>query len=144
MIKGADLGDPWFIFVSMSMSITMFIFFHSGNFYILSFINSSDLVFGSNIFLQYWVDILPLGSGTVDPHPNPDPGSQNVSNPMDPDPKQWVKQYYCEPCKFLILLMALKITLEHQYLSKFQVFDRLKKQMCWDSFLFKKNLISLG
>ena len=41
-----------------------------------------------NIFLQLLVDILPLGSGSVDPHifADPDPGSQN-----HPDPKYWVK-----------------------------------------------------
>jgi len=42
-------------------------------------------------FLQVLVDILPLGSGSVDPHifadPDPDPGSQNLADPTDPDPK---------------------------------------------------------
>ena len=41
------------------------------------------------------VDILPLGSGSVDPHifadPDPDPGSQNLADPTDPDPKHWIK-----------------------------------------------------
>jgi len=34
--------------------------------------------------LQFLVDISPLGS--VDPHifPDPDPGSQNLADPMDP------------------------------------------------------------
>ena len=38
------------------------------------------------LFLQILVDILPLGSGSVDPHifADPDPGSQNLA---DPDPK---------------------------------------------------------
>ena len=33
-----------------------------------------------------------LGSGTVDPHifANPDPGSQNLVDPTDPDPKHWL------------------------------------------------------
>ena len=37
-------------------------------------------------FLQFLVDIWPLGSGSVDPHifSDPDKGSQNVT---DPDPK---------------------------------------------------------
>ena len=37
------------------------------------------------------VDILPLGSGSVDPHifADPDPGSQNLADPTDPDPKHW-------------------------------------------------------
>ena len=58
----------------------------------------------------------------MDPHifADPDPGSQNVSDPMDPDPKQWVK-YYCEPCKFLILLMALSITKRPFNINTFQV-----------------------
>ena len=40
------------------------------------------------IFSQFLVDILPLGSGSVDPHifgdPDPDPGSQNLADPTDP------------------------------------------------------------
>ena len=41
------------------------------------------------IFLQFLVDILPLGSGFVDPHifADPDPGSQNLADPTDSDPK---------------------------------------------------------
>ena len=49
--------------------------------------------------MQFLVDILPLGSGSVDPHifadPDPDPGSQNLADPTDPDPdpdpKHWVR-----------------------------------------------------
>ena len=39
-------------------------------------------------FLQFLVDILPLGSGSVDPQifAHPDPGS-NLADPTDPDPK---------------------------------------------------------
>jgi len=41
--------------------------------------------------MQFLVDILPLGSGSVDPHIfedlDPDPGSQNLADPTDPDPK---------------------------------------------------------
>ena len=39
--------------------------------------------------LQFLVDILPLGSGYVDPHifADPDSGSQNLGDPTDPDPK---------------------------------------------------------
>jgi len=35
------------------------------------------------------VDILPLGSGSMDPHifADLDPGSQNLADPTDPDPK---------------------------------------------------------
>ena len=40
-------------------------------------------------FLQFLIDILPPGSGSVDPHifadPDPDPGSQNLADPTDPD-----------------------------------------------------------
>jgi len=41
------------------------------------------------VFFQFLVDILPLGSGSVDLHifADPDPGSQNLADPTDPDPK---------------------------------------------------------
>ena len=44
-----------------------------------------------NFFLQFLVDILPLGSG--DPHifADPDPGSQNHADQTDPDPKHCLK-----------------------------------------------------
>ena len=47
--------------------------------------------------MQFLVDILSLGFGSVDPHifvdPDPDPGSQNLADLMDPDPepKHWGK-----------------------------------------------------
>ena len=50
------------------------------NFYNLSFFKSSDLGLGVKVFFAFLVDILPLGSRSVDP----DPGSQNI-----PDPKHW-------------------------------------------------------
>ena len=39
-------------------------------------------------FWQFLVDILPLGSRSVDPHifADPVPGSQNLADPTDPDP----------------------------------------------------------
>ena len=42
--------------------------------------------------MQFLVDILPFGPGSVDPHifAEPDPGSQNLADPMDPDPKHWI------------------------------------------------------
>ena len=51
-----------------------------------------------NFFLlQFLVDILPLGSGSVDTHifadPDPDPGSQNLADPTDPDPKHCCKVF---------------------------------------------------
>ena len=64
----------------------------SGYFCILSFLNSSDLCFKNktSFFLQFF-DILPFGSGFLDPHiftdPDPDPGSQNLADPTDPDSK---------------------------------------------------------
>ena len=44
-------------------------------------------------FLQFLVDILPLESGSVDPHifADPDPGSQNLADQTDPDPKHCPK-----------------------------------------------------
>ena len=63
---------------------------------------SSDLGFrGKKGCLQFLVDILPLGSGSVDPHifADPDPGSQNLADPTDPDPdpdpKHWFKDNIC-------------------------------------------------
>ena len=58
--------------------------------FIISFFNSSDLRFESKFFFfQFLVDILPLGSGSVDLHvfavPDPNPGSQNIADPTDPD-----------------------------------------------------------
>ena len=42
-------------------------------------------------FLQFFVNILPLGFRSVDPHifADPDPRSQNLADPTDPDPKPW-------------------------------------------------------
>ena len=41
------------------------------------------------LFLHFLVDILPLGSGSVDSHifVDPDPGTQNLADPTDLDPK---------------------------------------------------------
>ena len=38
------------------------------------------------------VDILPFGSGSLDPHiyADPDPENQNVADPTDLDPKHWL------------------------------------------------------
>ena len=43
-------------------------------------------------FLQFLVDILPLGSGSVDPRnfADLDPGSQNLADPSDPYPKHCI------------------------------------------------------
>ena len=63
-------------------------------FYNLSFFTKVKiLVLGvKKLFLQFLVDILLLGSGSVDPHilADPDPGSQNLADPTDPDPKHWM------------------------------------------------------
>ena len=44
-------------------------------------------------FFHFLVNILPLGS--VDPHifADPDPGSQNLADPTDPDPKHCSKSF---------------------------------------------------
>ena len=55
-------------------------------------------------FLAVFVDILHLGSGFVDPHifaePGPNPGSQNLADPTDPDldPKHALLRivFFCE------------------------------------------------
>ena len=60
-------------------------------FFYLSFFNSSDLGFeNKKVFLFYFlVDILHLGSGSMDLHifADPDPRSQNLTDPTDPDSK---------------------------------------------------------
>ena len=46
-----------------------------------------------SFFMQFLVDILPFGPGSVDPHifADPDLGSQNLGNPTYPDPKHCLK-----------------------------------------------------
>ena len=46
-------------------------------------------------FFPFLVNILPLGSGSVDPHifADPDRGSQNLADPTDPDPKHCLNTY---------------------------------------------------
>ena len=72
-------------------------------------------------FLQLLVDILPLGSGSVDPHifadPDPNPGSQNLADPMDPDldpdpdpthcSKIYIPELYNMKCPSLNLMQEL-------------------------------------
>jgi len=55
------------------------------NFYNFSLFNSLDLGFESKsvFILQFLVDILPLGSGFVDPYVF-----------ADPDPKHWNKMFF--------------------------------------------------
>ena len=62
------------------------------------FFNSSDLGFESNKFclLQFLVDILPLGSGSIDPH-----------TLTDPDPKLCKQQW-----EFLNEMMFINIKLK--------------------------------
>ena len=42
-------------------------------------------------FMQFLVNTLPLRSGSMDPHifADPDPGTENLADPTDPDPKHW-------------------------------------------------------
>jgi len=64
------------------------------NFIISLFLKVQNWGLGVKVFfLQFLVDILPIGSESVDPHifadPDPDPGSQNLFDRTDPnlDPK---------------------------------------------------------
>ena len=49
------------------------------------------------LFLQFLFDILLLRSGSVDPDifADPDPGSQNLADPTNPDPdtKHWTENH---------------------------------------------------
>jgi len=69
--------------------------FKNQEIFIISFYNSSDLGFeNKHFFLQFLVDILPLRSESMDLHIfaklDPDPGSQNIADPMDPDLKHCI------------------------------------------------------
>jgi len=67
--------------------------FRNEEIFIISFFSKVQIwgLREKKIFLQFLVDILPLKSGSVDPHifadPDPDPESQNLADPTDPDPK---------------------------------------------------------
>ena len=57
--------------------------FRNQEIFIISFLIVQIWVFRVNFFLlQNLIDILPLGSGSVDPHifADPDPGSQNLAD----------------------------------------------------------------
>jgi len=58
--------------------------------FIISIFKSLDLGFRSKkvFFCPVFVDILPLGSGSVYPHifADQDPWRQNLADPTDPDP----------------------------------------------------------
>jgi hypothetical protein len=70
--------------------------------------------------VEFLVDILPLGSGSVDPHifADPDPGSQNLADPTDPDPK------HCEKHKkwynFPLIYFPQKIICYSKYLKPYR------------------------
>jgi len=53
----------------------------------LSLVLGSKILFSSSFGLIFY----PIGSGSVDHHifVDPDPGSKNFAEPMDPDPKHW-------------------------------------------------------
>ena len=55
-----------------------------------------------NFFLQFLVDIFSLESGSVDPHifADPDPGSQNLADPTDPDPYPTHWKLLLKKCEF--------------------------------------------
>ena len=64
------------------------------NFYNLIFSNVQIWVYGvKNFFFSVLVFILPFGSGSVYLHifADPDPGSQNLVDLTDPDPKHCLK-----------------------------------------------------
>ena len=51
--------------------------------------SEKKIILTAKSFFYSFIEILPLGSGSADPHifVDPDPGSQNVADPTDPDPK---------------------------------------------------------
>ena len=54
-----------------------------------------DVIVNLFCFLQFLFDILPIGSGFVDPHTfaDPDPGRYILADPTDsdPNPKHWIE-----------------------------------------------------
>ena len=46
-------------------------------------------------FLQFLIDILPIGSRSVSPHifADSDPRIQNLADPTDPDPKHYLIEF---------------------------------------------------
>jgi len=62
-----------------------------------------------NFFWQFKVDILPLGSGSVDPpiFADPDPGTQILADQTDPDPKH--QTFYMHKTKIGKYIFCLNI-----------------------------------
>ena len=56
----------------------------------------------NKFFLQFLVDILQLGSGSMDPR------SQTLADPTDPDPKHWVPYGVHALIKGLSIFIKLK------------------------------------
>ena len=96
----------WIILTTQNFQICCLIFslifmlkldepFKNQEIFTISFYNSSDLGLRINIFfLHFLVDILPLRFESMDLHIfadlDPDPGSQNIADPMDPDLKHCI------------------------------------------------------
>ena len=57
--------------------------FRNQEIFIISLFSKVHIWGFGDFFLQFWV-----GSGSVDPHifAEPDPGSQNLADPTDPEP----------------------------------------------------------
>ena len=70
-----------------------------------------------NFFLQFLVDILSLGSRSVEPHnfTDPDQRRQNLADPTDPDPKHWFNVNYG-----INIGMYLKMHIINKILSGYQ------------------------
>ena len=59
------------------------------------FIKAEFSIFLSYFFAYFYAKTWFLGSGYVDPESfvDPDPESQNLADPMDPDPKHCIEQF---------------------------------------------------
>jgi len=66
------------------------------------------------------VDILPLGSESMDPYifADPDPGSQNLADPTDPDPKHRTKH---QLSKSTIQVGLAELVPVNQFLGRFRI-----------------------
>ena len=92
--------------ISKKFTVFFWNLIKSGNFYNLSFLIVKILGLNVNFFCcSFWLRFCPLD-------PDPDPGSQNLADPTDPDPKHW---FQGNRRKSDILIFAWRVTWNYAY-----------------------------